>query len=204
MERRDVLQQALALTALGVAAPAGAQEARGRSANTLHYPLRTPEVGFDPVQINSDANSNELISQMLESPLMYDYLARPPKLLPRTATQMPEVSADGRVFTVRLKPGIFFADDPAFKGRKRELVAADYVYALMRYYDPQYNSGDLYRFDSLKLPGLSERRDQALKQKNPSTTTPLWPAHACWTATPSASNWACPTRALSSCWLSQA
>ena len=31
-------------------------------------------------------------------------------------------------WTIRIKPGIYFADDPAFKGRKRELVAADYVY----------------------------------------------------------------------------
>jgi ABC-type transport system substrate-binding protein len=167
MERRDVLQQALALTALGALAPAAAQDATSRSDSSLRYPLKTPEVGFDPVQINSDGVSNELIAQILEAPLMYDYLARPPRLLPRTAAQMPEVSADGRVFTVRLKPGIFFADDPAFKGQKRELVAADYVYALMRYYDPQYNSGDLYRFESLKLPGLSERREQALKQKKP-------------------------------------
>ena len=37
---------------------------------------------------------------------------------------MPEISADGRVWTIRVKPGIYFADDPAFKGKKRELVAA--------------------------------------------------------------------------------
>jgi len=169
MERRDVLQQALALSAMGATAQAGAVEPsrHGAATTTVRYPLITPEVGFDPVQINSDGVSNELISQILESPLMYDYLARPPRLMPRTAAQMPEVSPDGRVFTVRLKPGIYFSDDQAFKGRKRELVAADYVYALMRYYDPQYNSGDLYRFESLKLLGLSERRDQALKQKKP-------------------------------------
>jgi hypothetical protein len=34
-------------------------------------------------------------------------------------------------------PGIFFADDPAFQGRPRELVAADYVYALKRFADPR-------------------------------------------------------------------
>ena len=37
---------------------------------------------------------------------------------------MPEVSADFRTWTVRVRPGIFFADDPAFKGKRRELVAA--------------------------------------------------------------------------------
>jgi ABC-type transport system substrate-binding protein len=49
---------------------------------------------------------------------------------------MPQVSADARVWTVRLQPGIFFADDPAFQGRPRELVAADYVYAYKRFFDP--------------------------------------------------------------------
>jgi ABC-type transport system substrate-binding protein len=86
---------------------------------------------------------------------------RGPRLVLATAAAMPEVSADGRVFTVRLQSGIFFADDPAFKGRPRELVAQDYVYSLKRYYDPRYNSSDLYLFESLKLPGLSELRERA-------------------------------------------
>ena len=50
---------------------------------------------------------------------------------------MPEVSADFRTFTIRLKPGILFADDPAFGGKKRELTAADYVYSIKRHYDPR-------------------------------------------------------------------
>ena len=37
---------------------------------------------------------------------------------------MPEVSADFKTFTVRVSPGIYFADDPAFEGKKRELTAA--------------------------------------------------------------------------------
>ncbi len=31
---------------------------------------------------------------------------------------MPEISADFRTFTFRVKPGIYFADDPAFKGKR--------------------------------------------------------------------------------------
>ena len=173
MERRVLLQQAAACTALaavvgsGQAAPSAAATSTSAGRKTLRIALVTPEVGFDPAQINSDGVSNQLIAQMLESPLMYDYLARPPRLLPRTAQALPEVSSDARVFTVRLKPGIFFADDPAFKGKPRELVAADYVYAIKRYYDPQYNSGDLYRFESTKLLGLSELRQRALRDKTP-------------------------------------
>jgi hypothetical protein len=80
---------------------------------------------------------------------------------------MPEVSADGRVFTVRIRPGIFFADDPAFGGRPRELVAQDYVYAIKRFYDPRWNSSDLYLYESLKLPGLTELRDASAATRQP-------------------------------------
>jgi hypothetical protein len=47
---------------------------------------------------------------------------------------------DFRRFVFRIRPGIHFADDPAFKGQRRELVAADYVYSIKRYYDPRYKS----------------------------------------------------------------
>ena len=40
---------------------------------------------------------------------------------------MPEVSPDFRTFTVRLRRGTFFADDPAFGGQRREVTAADVV-----------------------------------------------------------------------------
>ena len=53
---------------------------------------------------------------------------------------MPEVSADFRTWTVRIKPGIYFDNDPAFKGVKRELIAADYVYSLKRFFDPRWKS----------------------------------------------------------------
>jgi ABC-type transport system substrate-binding protein len=137
------------------------------SSKTLRVVFRSPETTFDPPQTNTDGNTWLVIAQVLEAPLTYDYLARPPRLLLSTATAMPEVSADSKTFTVRLRPGIFFSDDPAFGGQPRELTAADHVFALKRFYDPRWKSSDLYVFESLKLPGLSELRDKALKNKTP-------------------------------------
>ncbi|MEO5732988.1 MAG: ABC transporter substrate-binding protein [Rubrivivax sp.] len=134
---------------------------------TLRIAFPTPETTLDPPQTQSDNNTVTLLAQILEAPLCYDYLARPARLLPCTAQALPDISADGRVFTLRIKPGIVFSDHPAFKGRPRELVAADYVYALKRFYDPRWKSADLYIFESLKLPGLSELRDRAVKTKQP-------------------------------------
>jgi ABC-type transport system substrate-binding protein len=50
---------------------------------------------------------------------------------------LPERSADGLTYTFRVKPGIYFNDDPAFDGKKRELVAEDYVYSMKRVLDPK-------------------------------------------------------------------
>jgi len=162
MQRRHLLQGA-AVAALPGAGPVAAAPAR----KVLHLAFPAPESSFDPPQTNSDLYSSTIISHILEAPLAYDYLARPAKLVPQTAAAMPEVSADGRTFTVHLRRGIFFADDPAFKGRPRELVAQDYVYALKRYFDPQYNSSDLYVYETLKLPGLAPLREKALKARAP-------------------------------------
>ncbi|MBL8305886.1 MAG: bicyclomycin resistance protein [Rubrivivax sp.] len=162
MRRRPVLA-GLAAAPWAVAAASTARP----SPRTLRIAFRSAETSFDPPQTNSDGNTLGVLANIFEAPLTYDYLARPVKLQLATAAAMPEVSADGRVFTVRLKPGIFFSDDPAFQGRPRELVAQDHVYALKRFYDPRWNSSDLYIFESLKLPGLSELREKALKTRQP-------------------------------------
>ena len=165
MRRRPLL---LATPGLVVAATAwGAPPTSREGPRVLRLAFRSAETVLDPVQTNSDANTNQLLAHIFESPLSYDYLARPVRLSLCTAAAMPLVSADGKTFTVKIRPGIFFADDPAFKGRPRELVAADYVYGVKRYYDPRWNSADLYTYESLKLPGLSELRERAVKTRQP-------------------------------------
>jgi ABC-type transport system substrate-binding protein len=161
LRRRDWL----ALTALGLPAAASGQARAPRK--VLHLAMPTPETTFDPVQTQSDLRTNEILANIFESPLAYDYLARPARLVPNTAVALPDISPDFKVFTLRIRPGIFFADDPAFGGQARELTAADYVFSLKRFYDPQYNSSDLYNFEQQKLPGLSELRERALKTRQP-------------------------------------
>ncbi|MFT3819157.1 MAG: ABC transporter substrate-binding protein [Rubrivivax sp.] len=165
LRRRRLLATA-ALPCSAIALPAvAAPLAGGSGRKVLRLAIESPETTLDPVQTNSDGNTSTVLSQILEAPLGYDYLARPARLLPVTAEALPQVSAGGRVFTVRIRPGIFFAEHPAFGGRPRELVAADYVYAIKRFYDPRWNSSDLYLYESLQLPGLGELREQAVKHR---------------------------------------
>src|SRR6185369_5474133 len=80
------------------------------------------------------------------------YDARPVKLAPSSARDMPAGDAAGTTWTFHLKPGMFFSDDPAFKGRKREVTAEDYVYSIKRLYDPSLKSPWLFMFED-KLAG---------------------------------------------------
>jgi ABC-type transport system substrate-binding protein len=133
---------------------------------TLRYAFRVAETGFDPAQIN-DLYSRTVTPHIFEGLYGYDHLARPAKIIPVTAVQMPETSEDFKVWTVRIRPGIHFADDPAFKGSRRELVAEDYVYALKRFADPRFKSPAWTYWQQFELLGLSGLRQQALDLKKP-------------------------------------
>ena len=189
MKRRRFIATPAALAAVSklvgsarLSGVAGAAASLGLLANpaaaggqkTLRYAFPAPESTFDPPSTNSDFYSSTLISQILEAPLTYDYLARPVRLVANTAEHLPEVSADGLTITLRIRPGIYFADDVAFKGSprvdaqgRRELTAEDYVYSIKRFFDPQYASSDLYIFEGAKMPGLAELRERALKTRKP-------------------------------------
>ncbi len=106
------------------------------------------ETGFDP-QAANDVYSQHVNRAIFDTAFSYDYLARPFKLIPNTAVALPQISADGRVWTFRIKPGIYFNDDPAFKGQKRELTAADYVFSWKRVIDPKVRSPNLQIFDDM-------------------------------------------------------
>ena len=146
---------------------AAAQPASGaQPLKVFRYAFLIAETGFDPAYI-TDLYSRTVAAAIFEAPLEFEFLARPVRMRPNTAAAMPEVSADFKTFTFRIKPGIYFADDPAFKGQKRELTAADYVYSLKRHYDPRWKSGNLYLLEGDKILGLSELRREVLEQKKP-------------------------------------
>ena len=143
-----------AILACALIAPPAAAE------KVLRWAFQVAETGFDPVQVN-DVYSAIIFGHIFDAPLTYDYLARPFKLKPATVAALPEVSADGKIWTVRLRPGIYFADDPAFRGKKRELTAQDYVYSLKRHFDPKNKSPNFYLLDK-RIVGMDAIRKQAL------------------------------------------
>ncbi len=136
------------------------------SPKVLRYAFRVAETTLDPAQVN-DIYSRILTGHIFEALYTYDHLARPVKFKPLTAEALPEVSDNYRTWTMKVRPGIHFADDPAFGGKKRELVAEDYVYAIKRFADPANKSPVWSNIDSFKLLGLAEQRQKALSAKKP-------------------------------------
>src|SRR5258706_1480799 len=137
----------------------------------LHYGFEVAETTLDPHKI-SDVYSNILNSSIFDSPLTFDYVARPLKVRPNTLAAMPEVSADLKTITLRVKPGIYFADDPAFNGKKRELVAEDYVYSIKRLMDPKLSAPQLGEVEGLIL-GSDEYIAKARKANKLDYDAPL-------------------------------
>ena len=60
------------------------------------------ETGFDP-QAAQDLYSNTINSAIFDPLYEYDYLARPHRIVPRTADALPEISADGLTWKIRVR-----------------------------------------------------------------------------------------------------
>ena len=163
MKRRTALATGASLLASGWAR-AQAPQAEGK--RVLRYAFNTAETGFDPAKV-FDLYSRIVTAHIFENLYNYDHLARPAKINPVTADGPAAHSADFRTWTVKVKRGVFFADDPAFKGKKRELTAADFVYAIKRFVDPANKSPAASSVLDAGLVGLAALRERALKDKKP-------------------------------------
>jgi len=112
------------------------------------------ETGFDPAASN-DLYSGTIGQAIFDTLYTYDYLAMPSKLAPLAAEALPQITDDGKTYTIKLRKGITFTADPAFSGKKRELVAEDVVYSLKRLADPKLRSPWVFLVEG-KFVGLDE------------------------------------------------
>ena len=120
----------------------------------LKIAFRAAETGFDPQRIE-DRYSVGICENIFDSLLTYDWLARPVKLMPQIVEAVPVGEEGGTRFTFRIKRGIYFSDDPVFKGKPRELVAKDMEYAIKRFRDPANRSPYSWLFED-RIVGLDE------------------------------------------------
>ena len=105
--------------------------------DTLYLAYIADIKSMDPIEIG-DVPSAQINGNIYECLYNYDYEARPFKLIPELAAGMPEVSEDGKTYTIRLRKGVYYYDPdglvfPEKKGP--EVKAGDFVYAWKRVLD---------------------------------------------------------------------
>ena len=142
-----------------VFAPLGNAKTPAQADKVLRIAFEAPDDGFDMVKTFNFYSGN-VADVIFERLLQYDYLANPVKLVPATAQSMPVIKENGKVYIFKIKPGIYFTDDPAFKGQRRELIAEDYVYSVKRILDPKNHSSS-YAFIDQKIVGANALVEQA-------------------------------------------
>ena len=154
---RSRILRVAALVALLASFPVGAAD----MTKVIRHVFPVAETGFDPAAAH-DLYSGTIEQAIFETLLTYDYLARPAKVVPLAAEAMPTVTDNGKTYTIKVRKGIYFTPDPAFKGKKRELVAEDFAYALKRLIDPKIRGPWAWLVEG-KIIGLDEAAEAAKK-----------------------------------------
>ncbi len=110
---------------------------------------------LDPAQA-STVYAKFMAVNLYDTLYRYKYLARPFELEPNLAEELPQVSADGLIYTIRIKPGVYFMDDPAFpEGKGRIVTAQDFVYSIKRHFDPQTRAQGAWLWQN-RIVGLDD------------------------------------------------
>ena len=164
----------LAVSAMVVIGLQGCTKKDKDPANTIHLALPEKIKGMDPAQAD-DLYAGSQVHLVYESLYQYHYLKRPYQVIPNLAAAMPEISADGKTWTIKLKNNVLFQDDAAFKatnGKGREMTADDVVYSFKRLADPKVASSGWWLFDG-KIQGMNEWRDAASKAGKTDYGTPI-------------------------------
>jgi len=97
---------------------------------------------------------------IFESLYQYKYLADEYELEPCLAEEMGTFSEDGLTYTVHLKTGVVFQDDPCFMataGKGRQVTAEDFIFALKRIADVRNLSTGWWLFEG-RIVGLDNFR----------------------------------------------
>lgn len=156
LDKRVISVILLAVILLG---GCGKKESEDKSGQMVfHLALTGKLTGFDPMGIR-DLSTMEVTSHIMETLYQYHFLKRPYELIPLLAEEMPQISEDRTVYTIKIKKGVYYHDDKCFgEAKTRELRAEDFVYALKRIANIKNLSKNWSLFDD-KIIGLDKFRE---------------------------------------------
>jgi len=137
-------------------APEGSES--NTSGSVYRHSMDGAPRSLDPAQASS-IYANMLVVNLYDTLYRYKYLARPYQLAPNLAEALPQVSSDGLIYTIRIRPGVYFVDDPAFPGSKGRVVTAeDFVYSLKRHFDPATRAQGAWLWQN-RIVGLDQWKE---------------------------------------------
>lgn len=150
--------------------------------NVLKVPLSGEVSTLDPANAY-DTISAVVVYQLYEQLYEYHYLKRPYTVTPLLAESLPMVSSDNLTYTIKLKKNIVYHPHPVFEGKKRFVIAQDFITQIKRLaYIPTNSNGswlfsgkiegidqwrknvgsDFEKFKAMDIPGLSAPDDHTL------------------------------------------
>lgn len=126
---------------------------------TLNISLSGEVPTLDPANAY-DTISASVVYQCYEQLYQYHYLKRPYTIIPLLAEALPTVSADGKVYTIKIKKNIKYHDDESFGGKPRFVKSEDFVNQIKRLAFKPTNSNGWWLFND-KIIGINKFRDEA-------------------------------------------
>jgi ABC-type transport system substrate-binding protein len=119
-----------------------------------------------------DTTSSSFQGNVYEGLYSYHFLKRPVELVTQLAAEMPEISDDGKTYTIKIKPGVKYHRNPCFgpsndKGHQwatRDVEARDFVLAFKRIADYHVNTGLAWAF-SQQIQGIKDYRKKTSRYK---------------------------------------
>jgi ABC-type transport system substrate-binding protein len=143
-----------------------------RDVHTLFVAYGSNIKTLDPGNIG-DTTSSGVAGNVFECLYNYDYEARPYRLIPELATDLPEIAGDGLTLKVGVRPGVHYFDPEAKVPGWRavagedgkvlgavgpEVVAEDFVYAWKRMANFHHASQNYSAIFEARVEGLDEWR----------------------------------------------
>lgn len=133
---------------------------------TLTFALTDDAKSLDPA-VAYDTVGMDVIPLGVESLLQYKYTKTPLELEPLIAEEIPQISNGGKTYTIKIKKGVLWHDDPIFPGGKgRELKASDFLYAWKRLALPEIQSPGTWIFND-RVEGWNAFRQEMISSKTP-------------------------------------
>ncbi len=105
-----------------------------------------------------DVVSSKVLYQSYEQLYEYHYLKRPFSLKPLLAEEMPIISNLGKRYTIKIKKGVHYHQDPSLK-EGRKLKAEDFIHQIKRLAFKPTQSNGWWLFDG-KIKGLNRFRQK--------------------------------------------